>query len=59
MAESAALKKELKKMKKELTKKPKEVIIEKEKEVDINIKVPKSITALEKKLSKRLSKDDD
>jgi hypothetical protein len=46
-------------MKKELTKKPKEVIIEKEKEVDINIKVPKSITALEKKLSKRLSKDDD
>ena len=59
MAESAALKKELQKMKKELTKKPKEVIIEKEKEVDINIKVPKSITALEKKLSKRLSKDDD
>jgi hypothetical protein len=42
-----------------LTKKPKEVIIEKEKEVDINIKGPKSITALEKKLSKRLSKDDD
>jgi len=59
MAESAALKKELKKVKKELTKKPKEVIIDNTKELNINLQVPKSIQNLEKKLSKRLSKDDD
>ncbi len=56
MAESAALKKELKKVKKELTKKPKEVIIEKD--IKVNLKVPRSIQNLEKKLSKRLGKDD-
>ena len=59
MAESAALKKELKKVKKELTKKPKEVIIDNTKELNINLQVPKSIQNLEKKLSKRLNKDDD
>ncbi len=59
MAESAALKKELKKVKKELTKKPKEVIIDNTKELNINLEVPKSIQNLEKKLSKRLNKDDD
>ena len=57
MAESAALKKELEKMKKELTKKPKEVIIEKD--MKVNLKVPRSIQNLEKKLSKRLGKDDE
>jgi len=57
MAESAALKKELKQVKKELTKKPKEVIIEKD--MNVNLKVPRSIQNLEKKLSKRLGKDDE
>ena len=55
----AALQRKIKKLEKELTKKPKEVIIDNTKELDINLTVPKSILNLEKKLSKRLSKDDD
>ena len=55
----AALQRKIKKLEKQLTKKPKEVIINNTKELDINLTVPKSILNLEKKLSKRLSKDDD
>ena len=55
MAESA-LQERIKKLEKDLKKKPKEVIIEKD--VKVNLKVPKSIQNLEKKLSKRLGKDD-
>ena len=55
----AALQRKIKKLEKQLTKKPKEVIIDNTKELDINLTVPKSILNLEKKLSKRLSKDDD
>ena len=55
MAESA-LQERIKKLEKDLKKKPKEVIIEKD--VEVNLKVPKSIQNLEKKLSKRLGKDD-
>ena len=61
MAEAAAQqKKEIAKLKRELKKKPKEVIVEVEsKEVDINLRAPKGIKALEKKLEKRLNKDGD
>ena len=65
MAEAAAQqKKEIAKLKRELKKKPKEVIKEVEKfievekdDVDINLRAPKGIKALEKKLEKRLNKD--
>ena len=53
-------------LKRELKKKPKEVIKEVVKEVeveadevDINLRAPKGIKALEKKLEKRLNKDGD
>lgn len=67
MAEAAAQqKKEIAKLKRELKKKPKEVIKEVVKEVeveadevDINLRAPKGIKALEKKLEKRLNKDGD
>lgn len=61
MMESAA--KEIAKLKRELKKKPKEVIkevekvVEVEKETEINIKAPKAILDLEKKLQKRLKND--
>ena len=65
MAEAAAKqKKEIAKLKRELKKKPKEVIKEVEKvvevekdDVDINLRAPKGIKALERKLEKRLNKD--
>ena len=65
MAEAAVQqKKEIAKLKRELKKKPKEVIKEVEKfievekdDVDINLRAPKGIKALEKKLEKRLNKD--
>ena len=67
MAEAAVKqKKEIAKLKRELKKKPKEVIKEVEKvvevekdDVDINLRAPKGIKALEKKLEKRLNKDGD
>ena len=55
-AESAALQKELRQLKKDLKKKPKEVIVEKD--MNVRLEAPKSILNLEKKLNKRLSKDD-
>jgi hypothetical protein len=67
MAEAAAQqKKEIAKLKRELKKKPKEVIKEIEKvvevekdDLDINLRAPKGIKALEKRLEKRLNKDGD
>ena len=55
-AESAALQKELRQLKKDLKKKPKEVIVEKD--MNVRLEAPKSILNLEKKLNKRLGKDD-
>lgn len=61
MMEAAAQdKKEIAKLKRELKKKPKEVLVEVETDdLDINLRAPKGIKALEKKLEKRLNKDGD
>ena len=56
---AAEQKKEIASLKRELKKKPKKEVIVKEKEVDLDLEPPKAVKDLEKKLSKRLSKDGD
>lgn len=56
-AESAALRNELEKIKKQLTERPKEVIVEKDPNIIIN--TPESIVKLEKQLSEKLKGKED